>query len=176
MMTKSLYLLGALLSFVTGSASAADSTITISGQVRDNACAVGTESKNFTVDLMTSNLKGFKSPGATTPAVPFTIMLSPCGSLATAIKIGFTGVADNDNSSLLKLDGGSDAASGMAIQVLDERQVPVPLNAPSSSLTWTSLAPGQSNALNFYARLMGTQLPATAGNVQATATFTLEFQ
>ncbi|MDR8230620.1 type 1 fimbrial protein, partial [Acinetobacter baumannii] len=42
--------------------------------------------------------------------------------------------------------------------------------------TWTTLTPGQTNILNFYARLMATQVPVTAGHVNATATFTLEFQ
>ena len=45
------YLLGALLTLVTPFAFAADSTITISGYVRDNACAVAGESKDFTVDF-----------------------------------------------------------------------------------------------------------------------------
>ena len=45
MMKTPVYLLGALLSLVVASASAADSTITISGYVRDNACAVAGESK-----------------------------------------------------------------------------------------------------------------------------------
>ncbi|PLM41379.1 type 1 fimbrial protein, partial [Klebsiella michiganensis] len=50
MMRKTLYLLSALVSLAVNNASAADSTITISGYVRDNACAVAGESKDFTVD------------------------------------------------------------------------------------------------------------------------------
>ena len=106
MMTKSLYLLGAVLSLTIANAFAADSTITISGYVRDNACAVAGESKDFTVDLMDNAAKQFNTIGATTPVVPFRIVLSPCGSSVTAVKVGFTGVADNDNTSLLKLDSG----------------------------------------------------------------------
>ncbi|VFS75155.1 fimbrial protein BcfF [Raoultella planticola] len=113
MMTKSLYLLGAVLSLTIANAFAADSTITISGYVRDNACAVAGESKDFTVDLMDNAAKQFNTIGATTPVVPFRIVLSPCGSSVTAVKVGFTGVADNDNTSLLKLDSGASAAAGM---------------------------------------------------------------
>ncbi len=40
---------------------------------------------------------------------------------------------------------------------------------------WTTLTPGQTNILNFYARLMATQVPVTAGHVNATATFTRNF-
>ena len=46
MMRKNLYLLGAILSLVSFSTPAADSTITISGYVRDNTCAVAGESKD----------------------------------------------------------------------------------------------------------------------------------
>lgn len=173
MMTKSFYLLLAVLSLAVANACAADSTISISGYVRDNACAVAGESKDFTVDLLDNAAKQFHAVGATTPAVPFRIVLSPCGSSVTAVKVGFIGVADSVNTSLLKLDSG---AAGMGVQILDTQQAMLPLNAASSAIAWTTLTPGQTNTLNFYARLMATQVPVTAGHVNATATFTLEFQ
>ncbi|HBR1000572.1 TPA: fimbrial protein [Klebsiella quasipneumoniae] len=171
------YLLGALLTLAAPLAFAADSTITISGYVRDNACAVAGESKEFTVDLQDNAAKQFYAVGATTPPVPFRIVLSPCGTSVTAVKVGFTGVADSVNTSLLKLDAGaSAAAAGMGVEILDQQQSRLPVNAPSSAIAWTTLTPGQTNILNFYARLMATQVPVTAGHVNATATFTLEFQ
>ena len=176
MMKTPVYLLGALLALVVASASAADSTITISGYVRDNACAVAGESKDFTVDLMDNAAKQFSHIGATTPVVPFRIVLSPCGTSVTAVKVGFIGIADNDNTRLLKLDSGTSAAAGMGIEILNGQQTTLPLNAGSATLPWTTLTPGQTNTLNFYARLMATQLPVTPGHVNATATFTLEFQ
>ncbi|MEQ9861651.1 type 1 fimbrial protein [Pectobacterium cacticida] len=175
-MRKTLCLLSALTLPVASAANAADSTITISGYVRDNACAVAGESKDFTVDLMKNAARQFHAIGATTPAVPFRIVLSPCGTSATAVKVGFIGVADSINSSLLKLDAGALTASGMGVQILDAQQAMLPLNAPASAISWTTLMPGQTNTLNFYARLMATQIPVTAGQVNATATFTLEFQ
>lgn len=175
-MKTTLYLLSAVFSLVVASAFAADSTITISGYVRDNACAVAGESKDFTVDLMDNAAKQFSSVGATTPAVPFRIVLSPCGSSVTAVKVGFTGIADNDNTSLLKLDASASAAAGMGVQILNGQQSALPLNAASSAIQWTTLKPGQTNTLNFYACLMATQVPVTLGLVNATATFTLEFQ
>lgn len=175
-MTKPFYLLSALLSLFTAGALAADSTITISGYVRDNGCAVAGESKDFIVDLMDNAAKQFSAVGATTPAIPFRIVLSPCGGAVSAVKVGFIGVADNDNTSLLKLDGGAVAAAGMGVQILNDQQTMLPLNATSSAIPWTTLTPGQSNTLNFYARLMATQVPVTPGHVNATATFTLEFQ
>ena len=175
-MRKNLYLLGAILSLVSFSTPAADSTITISGYVRDNTCAVAGESKDFTVDLMNNAAKQFNAVGTTTPLVPFRIVLSPCGSSVTAVKVGFVGVADSSNTELLKLDGGASAAAGMGVQILDARQTALPLNAASSAIAWTTLTPSQANTLNFYARLMAARVPITAGHVNATATFTLEFQ
>ncbi|AVL79112.1 type 1 fimbrial protein [Klebsiella oxytoca] len=176
MMRKNLYLLGAILSLVSFSTPAADSTITISGYVRDNTCAVAGESKDFTVDLMNNAAKQFNAVGTTTPLVPFRIVLSPCGGSVTAVKVGFTGIADSDNTSLLKLDSGVSAASGIGVQILNGSRAPLVLNAPSSNIAWTTLKPGQTNTLNFYARLMAARVPITAGHVNATATFTLEFQ
>lgn len=155
---------------------AADSTIRITGYVKDNACAVAAESKDFTVDLFDNASKQFHTIGATTPKVPFNIVLSPCGSLATAVKVGYTGVADSDNNSLLQLDAGQDSATGLGIQVLNGDGTAIPLNAPSSSLNWIKLVGGQKNVINFYGRLMATRVPVTPGHVRATAIFTLEFQ
>ena len=39
--------------------------------------------------------KQFNNIGATTPVVPFRILLSPCGNAVSAVKVGFTGVADS---------------------------------------------------------------------------------
>lgn len=170
------YLLSACFALTATCALAADSTITITGNVRDNGCAVAGESKDFTVDLMNNAAKQFNAVGVTTPAVPFRIVLSPCGGAVSAVKVGFTGVADNGNTSLLKLDTGGSAAAGMGVQILNGQQTTLLINAASSTIPWTTLTPGQTNTLNFYARLMATQVPVTPGHVNATATFTLEFQ
>lgn len=76
MMKKRLSLLGAFFSLLATHALAADSTITISGYVRDNACAVAGESKDFTVDLLDNAAKQFSSVGATTPPSHF-VLCSP---------------------------------------------------------------------------------------------------
>lgn len=166
----------ALILAVPGHARAADSTITIHGYVRDNGCAVAAESKDFTVDLLDNSSKQFSAPGVTTPLVPFRIVLSPCGNAVSAVKVGFTGTSDTVNSSLLKLDNVSGGARGIGIQILDGRQAALAVNAASSVIPWTTLVPGQTNILSFYARLMSTSLPVSAGHVRASAIFTLEFQ
>lgn len=114
-MSKFGFLSGVFLALVAANAIAADSTITISGYVKDNGCAVAGESKDFTVNLMDNAAKQFSTVGATTPPVPFRIVLSPCGNSVTAVKVGFIGVSDNGNTRLLKLDSGTSAAAGMGI-------------------------------------------------------------
>lgn len=85
---QTFYLLCAFLWLAVSRVLAADSTITIRGYVRDNGCSVAAESTNFTVDLMENAAKQFNDIGATTPVVPFRILLSPCGNAVSAVKLG----------------------------------------------------------------------------------------
>lgn len=174
-MKKQVVLTAALMAFAA-QAGAADSTVTVTGYVRDNACTVSGPSQDFTVDLMQNAARQLGASGAVTEAVPFSIELSRCGSSAAAVKVGFTGAADADNASLLATDRTAGAASGVGIQILDGRKSPLALNAGSSALGWTALTAGAPNTLNFYARLMAARVPVTAGQVSATAAFTLEYQ
>lgn len=154
---------------------ATDSTIAITGNVKDSSCSVAMGSQDFTVNLMNHSTKQLNTVGGVTPEVPFSIVLSSCGSATTAVKVGFTGLADIINTSLLKLDNSAGSASGLGVQILGSN-IAIPLNADQSALNWVPLTASQSNTLNFYARLMATQIPVTAGEVNATAIFTLEFQ
>jgi minor fimbrial subunit len=165
-----------LLPLTAGYAHAVDSTITITGYLKDNACSVSVDSRNFTVDLMSNAAKQLYRVGAVTPDIPFNIIFDKCGGSATAVRVGYVGASDSENITLLKIDTGGNAASGMGIQILDNDKTPVPLNAAQDSLKWMTLTPGQSNTLSFYARLMATRAPVAAGVVTATANFTLEFQ
>jgi minor fimbrial subunit len=155
---------------------AADTSISIAGYLKDNSCSVSVESKDFTVDLMNNAAKQLNVVGTTTTPVPFKIVFDKCGGSATAVRVGYSGTSDNDNVSLLKIDAGVNAASGMGIQILNSDKNAIPLNSAQQSLSWTHLTAGQSNTLIFYACLMATRSPVTAGVVNATAGFTLEFQ
>lgn len=134
------------------------------------------ESKDFTVDSQDNATRQLYAAGAAMPPVPFRIVLSPCGTSATAVRVGFTGVADSANISLLKLGTGAPTAAGMEVEILDQRQPRLPIDAPSSATSWTTLTPGQTDILDFYARLMVAQAPIIVGRINATATLTLEFQ
>lgn len=160
----------------SASAYAADSTIRIKGNVKDNTCAVAPGSQNQVVDLLNNAVRQLYAVGEVTPIVPFQIDLTPCGASVLAVKVGFVGIADVNNTSLLALDPGTSNASGAGIQILDGSRTPLVLNANSNNIAWTPLVAGRGNTLHFYARLMASKLPIVAGHVRATATFTFEFQ
>lgn len=156
---------------------AADSTITITGTIKDNACVVAPASEEFTVNLGSNAVKQLYSVGShTSPDIPFSIELGPCGASVVAVKVGFVGTADGNDTSLLATDTGASAATGVGIELLDSNKTQIPVNAASSALSWVSLTPSTTNTLNFYARLKASVLPVTAGVTNGTATFTLEYQ
>lgn len=165
-----------LILFLVSKSHAADTTISIAGALRDNICSVSIDSKNFNVNLMSNAAKQLNRVGATTAPVSFNIVFDKCGSSAVAVRVGYVGASDNDDISLLKIDAGVDSAGGLGIKILNSDKNPITLNSGQQSLGWTKLTAGQSNTLNFYACLMATRAPVTAGVVSATATFTLEFQ
>jgi minor fimbrial subunit len=174
-MKKYLCVLGLMPCFASHSY-AADTSISITGYLKDNTCSVSVDSKGFTVDLMSNAAKQLNRVGATTVPVPFKIVFDKCGSSTTGVRIIYGGTSDEDNNTLLKIGAGTNAASGLGIQILDSDKQPIPLNAAPQSLGWSPLIAGQSNTLSFYACLMATRSPVTAGVVNATADFTLEFQ
>lgn len=174
-MKKYLCILCLAPSLVT-QAYAVDTGISITGYLKGNTCSVSVDSKDFTVDLMSSAAKQLNRVGTTTLPVAFAIVFDKCGGAVTAVRVGYRGTSDSDNTALLKIDRGMNAATGMGIQILNGDKTAIPLNAAQQSLSWTHLTASQSNTLDFYACLMATRSPVTAGVVNATADFTLEFQ
>lgn len=172
------YLLTLLaLSMLSGGCYAAGSVINITGTVQDNTCEVSTASQDMMVNLQNYSSKTFTTVGSSSEMVPFTLEFSSCGSAASAVKVGFSGVADTINNSLLKTDSGSSTdAQGIGIEILDPDQTALPVNQSDSEMSWYNLTAGQPNSLNFYARMVSTISPVTAGLVTASATITLEFE
>jgi len=164
-----------LVSACMGNYAAASSTINISGAVRDNTCEVAVVSKNFSVNLGEHAVKQFPHVGATSPPVQFQILFSRCEASAQKVKVGFVGATDSSNAKLLAIASGGLMAGGLGVQILDVNGAEVGVNTPFSVLTWSPLVANQPNALTFYANTMATVYPVTAGQVVATATFTLEY-
>lgn len=130
----------------------------------------------FTVDLQKNSARQFPTTGSTSPAVPFQITLSECSKGTTGVRVAFNGIEDAENNTLLKLDEGSNTASGLGIEILDGNMRPVKLNDLHAGMQWIPLVPEQNNILPYSARLKSTQKSVNPGLVRASATFTLEFQ
>ncbi len=126
------------------------------GENKNDGCTVSSDSLNFTVDLQKNSARQFPTTGSTSPAVPFQITLSECSKGTTGVRVAFNGIEDAENNTLLKLDEGSNTASGLGIEI--------------------PLVPEQNNILPYSARLKSTQKSVNPGLVSASATFTLEFQ
>ncbi|WP_252991556.1 fimbrial protein, partial [Shigella sonnei] len=137
---------------------------------------VSSDSLNFTVDLQKNSARQFPTTGSTSPAVPFQITLSECSKETTGVRVAFNGIEDAENNTLLKLDEGSNTASGLGIEILDGNMRPVKLNDLHAGMQWIPLIPEQNNILPYSARLKSTQKSVNPGLVRASATFTLEFQ
>lgn len=155
---------------------AADSTITITGTIKEGGCVVSPDSQEFTVNLLSHATKQFTTVGSVTQAVPFSITLSSCGSGISTVKVGFIGSADTRNTAMLAIDGGANAASGIAIQIMNSDRATIPINSDSSVLKAVPVVTDHDNILMFNARMIATQLPITSGLVTATATFTLQYE
>ncbi|MGP0812995.1 fimbrial protein, partial [Escherichia coli] len=128
------------------------------------------------VDLQKNSARQFPTTGSTSPAVPFQITLSECSKGTTGVRVAFNGIEDAENNTLLKLDEGSNTASGLGIEILDGNMRPVKLNDLHAGMQWIPLVPDQNNILPYSARLKSTQKSVNPGLVSASATFTLEFQ
>ncbi len=148
--------LGLCLGLTTYSALSADSVIKISGRVLDYGCTVSSDSLNFTVDLQKNSARQFPTTGSTSPAVPFQITLSECSKGTTGVRVAFNGIEDAENNTLLKLDEGSNTASGLGIEILDANMRPVKLNDLPGTRTEQYFALLRSSEVNSEVRQSGT--------------------
>lgn len=165
-----------LMTLKYGNKSVPFGAIVTHGENKNDGCTVSSDSLNFTVDLQKNSARQFPTTGSTSPAVPFQITLSECSKGTTGVRVAFNGIEDAENNTLLKLDEGSNTASGLGIEILDGNMRPVKLNDLHAGMQWIPLVPEQNNILPYSARLKSTQKSVNPGLVSASATFTLEFQ
>lgn len=152
---------------------ASDGQINITGSINSNTCIVDSDSENMTVDMGNVASKQFYRAGATAAAQLFVIKLVKCGGTASGVSVTFNGTLDRRDSRLLAIDGGSAAATGMGIAILDLNRQIVPLNTKSVKYP---LTPGlQSVNLSFFAEYMANGDKVKAGDANATATFVLNY-
>ncbi|MEW5561991.1 fimbrial protein [Enterobacter asburiae] len=151
------------------------------GALLSTPCSLAVDSQEQQVNLGSISSGHFRNQGDRSQQVRFTLRFQDClmgahsyrdgvNSTHTAedsawlsgeqtVAFSFTGVADDNNSGLLKLNG----ASGVGVRLKDARDVDIPLN---QSLNNAFLTPGD-NTLNFSASLESTQKYVQADYIDA---------
>lgn len=166
-----------LLSGIVGygtiqSAYASDGSINFTGEITDHTCTVDTNSKSNTVDLGKISSLAFNGSGDTASTTKFIIDLTSCPSTITTARVKFDGANDNVDPALLAITGGTGAATGVALELMNSDKTPLRLNQLSNSYTLSSTG---TNHLDFYAAYKSTNTTVTAGPANANATFTVVY-
>ena len=146
--------------------------INFTGEIIDSACQVVNGLSNpLNVELGKVSKTVFTGAGSTSTLTKFNIELTNCPETVTSAAINFGGTPDINNNTALAITPDTDAATGVAIQLVDASGQPVSLYTPSKEYPLTS---GTAvNDLEFGARYMQTQAAITAGPANSVSTFTV---
>ncbi|QCA04413.1 adhesin [Pantoea vagans] len=146
--------------------------IHLSATVVAVGCTVDPVDVNKPVYLGEWQTKQLVKAGQTTKAVPFTIHLTGC--TADSAKLTFTGTKDTTDSTLLAVDGKDEnAASGVAIEILDSQHNRIPMGADTPSAVIDTNGNG---TLDFWADYVSTgENNAKPGEANAATQFTLTY-
>ncbi|EOL9069763.1 fimbrial protein [Cronobacter turicensis] len=159
---------------LTWAASTGEGQINFTGEILDAACeVVNSLSSPLTVDLGKVSKTAFTGVGSTTNITSFFLELKNCPETVTKASIKFGGNADTDNVNVLALTGGTGAASGVGIQLVDADGTP--LNLYTASADYALQTGTATNNLEFGARYIQTGAAVTAGTANGSSTFTVTY-
>ena len=173
---KIILMASAVMFFYTFQAVAADAlaqiNIRLSATVVAVGCTVDPVDVNKPVDLGEWQTKQLVKAGQTTKAVPFSLHLTGC--TADNAKLTFTGTKDINDSTLLAIDSSDEnAASGVAIEILDSQHHRIPMGGDTPSAV---IDANGDAALDFWADYVSTgEKTAKPGDANAAAQFTLTY-
>lgn len=162
----------ALVGLISTPVSAYDVLVSVTGSIYGNTCTVSADSKEITVPLGTVATRQFGANGAASNVkTPFSINLEDCGPTFSGVKISFTGTPDASNPELLKTEG--NGATGVAVQLLDNRSTAIPLGTSTEAY---GSAGAETVQMKFFARLVANGETVNPGSVSAVATWVMEYQ
>lgn len=151
---------------------AADGTLNFTGKITSSACnidASSTASGDIALGTVASN--AFSSVGTTAAPTRFTIVLTGCPADLKTASVRFDGTPSS-NSEILALTTGADAATGVGIGLFEaDSSTKIPLQTKSKSQTLTT----DSNTLTYIAKYVSTAEKVSAGDANATATYTIAY-
>lgn len=149
---------------------AADGTINFTGKITDTACTVSSDSITTPVALGTVSSKAFSGSGTTAAATKFTINIASCPDTVTSASVRFDGTPNTANNKVLAVTGGATNV-GIGIYEADSSTL-IPLQNNSKA---QALVTG-TNQLSYIAKYYAVADGVTAGDANATATFTITYQ
>ncbi|WP_191576704.1 fimbrial protein [Achromobacter insolitus] len=157
---------------------AADGTITFTGAVSANTCTIdgnGSGNKNFNVLMPSVGVDALTTAGQTAGTTPFTIRLTGCtpdtGMVHTLFEPGSNGNAATGNLTI-----GAGGANNVEIRLLNGDATPINVTVADEAQNSkaVSLSSGEAS-LNYLAQYFALG-QASAGNVTATAKYTIIYQ
>ncbi|MFP6562601.1 fimbrial protein [Paraburkholderia sp. B3] len=164
---KLLFSFAILMSVMTGSAFAADATLTFTGTFLTPSCTIDSASQNQTVPLGSAPISNFASVGSTSNPTAFNLNLTDCAP-GTNVTMTVAGTMDTVQS-VLQSTG---TATGMGVQILLAGSVGATTGTPVTLNNAVNLGVvGSTNAMTVPFVVQFYRLSTlTAGTVAATAT------
>ena len=173
--------------FASTSAFAADGTINITGAIQGMTCTIGggtgttpTGGGNFGVELITVQTSALASAGQVAAAKPFSIQLgtdgtAPCpvGTRA-AVLYEATSPLINPVTGNLMNAAATDPATNVEVQIVD-MTTNTAMNLASGDLSAEVTTTGPTTQLPFAAQYIATGGAATAGNVETSVQYSVQF-
>lgn len=162
---------------------AADGKVTFQGEIlSDGTCKIETDSKNRTVTLPTVGKANLRIAGQTAAPVPFSITLKEC-KIADAIKANLLFSGATKGQIYLSNATGNGKANNVGIQIVKADGTGTPIKVDGSQAnSEKALDTGKEQngkviqpRFDYFAHYYATGA-ATAGDVEATATFQVQYK
>ncbi|NTZ88383.1 type 1 fimbrial protein [Burkholderia metallica] len=171
----------AFTAIVPGVSHAADGTIGFDGEVTSQTCTIngnGSGSNNFTVTLSKVSTTALKKDGDYAQRTPWNIALTNCTPNSGNVTVYFEpGPTVDFTTGRLKNSTGSGFATNVEVGLLNSSFQPITLgNDPKSQGVDTATIGSDGSALlKFYSQYVATGGAASAGKVQTSVMYTLNF-
>jgi len=158
-----------ILGLYCRSVCAVDVTIQITGGILAQSCNVSSQDLIKNINFPDMNPADFSYLGATSAEQSFSIHLENCTGSVSNLTYKFSGEADKSDSTLLKVlgKGGNQEeglASGLAIEILDDKKNRIDLN--SVRLLNTTIS-SNTYILDFFLRYRSTESKVGSGNASS---------
>jgi len=149
-------------------------TINFTGSITESGCNI-VGSRNIEVPLGNVAKGAFGESGSTQTYKNFDIVLEKCPA-TQGIKVNFSGTQDSTNPNLLAINQGTEAATGVGIEIRDHKNTPIKIGDWSSasaavvdqgSITLTYNAGYKSTVANDVIK---------PGKANATSNFTVSYE